>query len=219
MFDPEKYRDCPLESILLAAPITRRRHLQIVVDFMKSRPGTLWELGVGQSESESACSTHNESVRVISDAMNQGAARLNAGLRLRSLKFCARNQHIMDQDVYRLLWSINARYLEVFHVESKVLTQTACDYVARFLGREDTIIQDLSVKMGTHSIQTFLHHVPKNSTLRKVHLRQLSGDAPEKLLEDLVIDTSSFAELCSSNHTLSYVGESIDALKRKSAKI
>ena len=205
---------CPLESIVFprSKDLLRRRSLEIVVNFMRSRPDTLWSLGLWEANL-----APNGCIKMIIDAMNT-SVRIGT-LKLRGFAKDG-EAAIDDDDVESILTSSNSQYLEELQIHGLVCKY---DALSVFLKREDTNIKQLNVRgnhvMNVECAQMLLGSIPANSTLKHIQLGKLfsSGDGTLQtaygMLKDLVCNQSNFTSLCQSNHNLFDIGYSMTDMK------
>ena len=221
LFDMRQHFCCPLESIKFSLhdnwrnEILRRRHLGIVMDFLKTRPNTLWTLDLVETKVGDGC------VRVIVDAMN-------AGVRIGVLKLPG--ESISDDEAESLLNANNSKHLQKLDFYGNKMSIRGIQTFATFLKKESTIIEELDIRSKeiTSNIkcnQMLLGSV--NSKMRYIKLGSLfqkgydndSQQAAMKIVEDLVCNTSDFNTLCLSNHQIYDLGYSTSSLEEESPNI
>ena len=218
LFDANEQYECPLESIHFPPKdLLRRRHVQIVLRFLESRPTTHWSLNLESTNLGDGC------IGLIIDAMNDGVL-------IKSLKLSGSGQSIDDDDFERLLTATNSQYLSELVVRESKVTAQGYDALASFLRRASTTIESLDVRnsaMYVECAQMLLGSIPTNSTLKlfrlgKLYNRPLPNDsynATVQKLENLVCNQSSFNALLHSNHTLHSIGYNTSELKSQNANL
>ena len=154
---------CAIEIALPRKELFRRRHLGIVIDFMKTHPNTVWSLDLGDTTLGDGC------IGVITNAMN-------SGLRLRSLKL--RGEFVSDNDVKSLLSTNSAKYLQEVDVSSNEMTRAGFEVLTSFLSGDNSI-EKLDVRSRDRSDVEYslliLQSIStnNNSPMQKVCLRKL----------------------------------------------
>ena len=222
VFSTSEHNICPsLCAIEIALPrkeLFRRRHLGIVIDFMKTHPNTVWTLDLGDTTLGDGC------IGVITNAMN-------SGLRLRSLKL--RGEFVGDNDVESLLSTNSAKYLQELDVSSNEMTRAGFEVLTSFLGQDSTSIEKLDARSQVTSdieySRLLLEAIStnNNSPMQSVCLRKLCNQERNNddlkpivaMLKNMICKPPDIKSLCKSNHQLYNIGYSTPYLKTHSKVI
>lgn len=160
---------------------------------------------------------------------DEAARKLSEGLnhcRIRDLNL-EWNQ-IGDNGLESLLLSSNAEYLGTLEFRGNDMGQQGVETICRFLQMGNINLQSISLKIVRPEwVLLLLSAISKNSSLQFCHICGLAAgqarfDTQKEMkaaLSKLVLNTSSFASFCESNHTFHFLScfspdESLNAVLR-----